>query len=102
MVSTRAGRLFTIILYILLAIVVSVIAKDLYTKQVQIKRLTEQRVALDRQISRIKQQISSVKRDIRIAKSDPRFIKHKAQDDFLMVGSDESIIIFRDSKVSHK
>ncbi len=96
MVNTRAGKLLTIIIYILLAIVVSVIAKDLYTKQMQIKQLKREGVALDKRIKDMKQRISSIKRDIQMAKSDPHFIKHKAQDEFLMIGNDESIIIFHD------
>ncbi len=96
MASTRPGKLFRIIFYILVAIVISVIGKNIYTKQMQIRHLKKESAALDKKISNIKDRIRSIKRDISMAK-DPNYIKHKAKDEYLMLDKDESVIIFHDN-----
>ncbi len=98
MANTRHGKFLRIIFTIFILIIISVIAKNIYMKQMQIRELSEQSSLLDKQISTLSNKIVKMKRNIRIAKTDPHVMEHKAKDNFIMVGKNESVIIFKDNK----
>ncbi|WP_022670204.1 hypothetical protein [Hippea alviniae] len=97
MVNTRAGRVFNILFLITAVIVVGLIAKGIYSRQIQLRELKKESSLLDKRISEVKQQISTIKMHIKMAKSDPYYIKQKATDKYLMINNkDETIMIFPD------
>ncbi len=102
MENTRRGKFFRIIFTIFILIIISVIAKSVYMKQIQIRELSKQSSLLDKQISKLNDKITKIKRNIKIAKTDPYVIEHKAKDDYMMVNKNESIIIFKDGKKTDK
>ncbi len=98
MANTRRGKFLRIIFTIFILIIISVIAKNIYMKQMQIRELSEQSSLLDKQISTLSNKIVKMKRNIRIAKTDPHVMEHKAKDNFIMVDKNESVIIFKNNK----
>jgi len=102
MANTRRGKIFRIIFTTFVLIIISVVAKSIYMKQMQIRELSKQSSLLDKRISNLNNKISKIKRDIKIAKADPHVIEHKANDDLMMVNKNESIIIFKDKTSNGK
>ena len=96
MASILHGRFFRIIFTIFSLIIIAVIAKNIYIKQVQIKALAKQNEQLDKQIAQMSNKIVEIKRNINIAEADPHIIEHRAKNDLMMVDKNESIIIFHD------
>ncbi len=102
MANILHGKFIRILFTIFVLIIISVIAKSIYIKQLRIRELSKQSSLLDKQISHLNNKIIKMQRNIRIAKADPHVIEHKVKDDFMMVDKNESIIIFKDGTNSIK
>ncbi len=96
MANIRHGRFFRIIFFVFVFMIISVMAKSVYTKQMKIRELSKESSYLDDQITKVSDKIVKIKRDINIAKNDPYVIEHKAKDRFMMVKKNETIMVFGD------
>jgi len=102
MENTQHGSFLRIIVLILFLVLTAIIAKGIYSKQVQLKELMRESSLLDRRISQVKQNIEKIKRTIKIAKNDPYYKKHVAQERYMIVSKDETIIVFNDNSSKNK
>ncbi len=102
MENTQHGSFLRVIVLILFLILTALIAKGIYSKQVQLRELKRESSLLDKKISQVKKNIERIKRNIRIAKSDPYYLKHEAQERYMIVSKDETIIIFSDNSSKNK
>ncbi len=99
MANTRAGRIFNILFLITVIIVIGLIARSIYSKQLQLRELKKESSLLDKKINKVERQIDTIKMRIKMAKSDPYYIKQKATDKYLMIdGNNETIMIFSEEK----
>ncbi len=96
MANIRHGRFFRIIFFVFVFMIISVMAKSVYTKQMEIMELSKESSYLDDQITKVSDKIVKIKRDINIAKNDPYVIEHKAKDRFMMIKKNETIMVFGD------
>ena len=102
MENTQHGSFLRIIVLILFLVLTAIIAKGIYSKQVQLKELMRESSLLDKRISQVKQNIEKIKRTIKIAKNDPYYKKHVAQERYMIVSKDETIIVFNDNSSKNK
>ncbi len=102
MANTRHGRFLNTIISITFIIAIGLVAKGIYSKQLQMRELKKESSLLDKKIIHVKQNIKKIKRQIEMAKNDPYYMKHEAADRYLIVSKDESIIIFNDNSSKNK
>ncbi len=102
MENTQHGSFLKIITLILFLILTALIAKGIYSKQAQLKELKRESSLLDKKISQVRHNIEQIKRRIRIAKNDPYYLKHEAQERYMIVSKDETIIIFSDNSSKNR
>ncbi len=102
MANTQRGKLLNIVILILFTIVIGLIAKGIYSKQLQLRELQNESSLLDKKISNVKKNIRNIKRQIKMAKNDPYYIKHEMADRYLIVSKDETVIIFNDNSSQNK
>ncbi len=102
MANTQRGRFLNTIILIVFIIATGLVAKGIYSRQLQLRELKKESSLLDKKILQVKQNIKEIKRQIKMAKNDPYYLKHEAADRYLIVSKDESIIIFSDNSSQDK
>lgn len=98
MANTQPGKFFKISIATFVIIVIVMLAKTVYEKQIQRRELFKQSSLLDKNIEEMQAKIEKVKQEIRLVKNDPNYLKHKAAENYLMIDKNESIIIFNGKK----